>query len=138
MKRSLFLTGMVLFSFLGLAPSTLHASSAVAFASNGVWAYAVDRGITEKEAISKALEGCRKKGGIDPKIIASSSSNGCSSIATSGKGKDTIIGCALARQSTWLAQLSAMRDCTKKGGINPKSVATFQEKTADNLSSSGL
>jgi Domain of unknown function (DUF4189) len=121
-----------------LMPGSLRASSAVAFSSNGIWAYAVDRAYSEKEAISKALDSCRKKGGIDPKIIASSSSTGCSSIATSGKGKDTVIGCALARQSTWQAQVAAMRDCQQKGGLKPRSVATFQEKTADNLSSSGL
>jgi Domain of unknown function (DUF4189) len=137
MKRSL-VTGLVLLVGMALIPGTLRASSAVAFSSNGVWAYAVDRGISEKEAISKALDSCRKKGGIDPKIVASSSSNGCSSIATSGKGKDTIIGCALACQSTWQAQVAAMRDCKQKGGLQARSVATFQEKTLDNLSSSGL
>jgi hypothetical protein len=131
-------TGVLLMVGTSFLPHTLKASSAVAIASNGVWAFAVDRGISEKEAISKALASCLKKGGTDAKIVASSSSTGCSSIAISGKGKDAIFGWALARQSSWLAQSAAMKDCQRKGGTQPKSVATFQEKTADNLSSSGL
>jgi hypothetical protein len=137
MKR-LVIAGALLITAACLLPLTLQASSAVALASNGVWACAVDRGISEKEAITKALESCRKKGGTDAKIVASSASTGKSSIAISGKGKDLILGCALARQSTWQAQVDAIKDCQRKGGARPRSVATFQEKTADGLSSSGL
>lgn len=116
----------------GILTQNLMAAQALAVASNGKWAMAIDVYATDLTAVSaKAIADCQAKGGIDPKIVWSqwSSVRGYNyrgihhgAIAVSDKGSGTIVGWCFDRPH---AGTAAKENCRKKGGQHPEVVARF-------------
>ena len=52
------------------------ASTVVVVASNGVYACVYGPSLSAENALSKAIQLCQKKGGINPKVLATASGTG--------------------------------------------------------------
>jgi hypothetical protein len=95
-----------------------NAASAVAWGGHGhlatVTAYSL------KEAKRRAIDLCRRKGGIDIKILAASDVVGYGTIAVARLGTGSVIGVSVGRRSATESEIRAKKACLRAGGTNPK------------------
>jgi hypothetical protein len=94
------------------------AGSAVAVGRNLHFVYSF--GWPKQVAEQRALEICRRKGGVDPRIIDSTDIAGYGAAAISYEGDHWILGVATGHP-TWLgAEHEAIEQCRERGGTNPE------------------
>jgi hypothetical protein len=110
----------------------LSAAQVLAVSSNGKWATAYEPMANDfGPLVVKAEAECAAKGGKDIRIVWSQSSNNFWStprmahgaIAISDNGTGTIVGWCF--NVPYQNHKRAIKDCLKKGGRNPKIVASF-------------
>ena len=123
-KSALFRLALLAIVFLAL--QNANAGSAVAW--DGVRFLGAAYGGPVAMAKQRALENCRRKGGINPWIIGSSdvSGYGAIAIARHPNGRGSLIGVALGRRSATEADTLAVEMCLKAGGTNPRVTAGFR------------
>jgi hypothetical protein len=127
MKRSALLRLAVAATAL-MAIERVNASSAVAMDPVGHITRAYDPTATEESAKQAALELAVRRGWLGARIIASSGRYGYCAIALGrkGHGAGSIMGIALGRRSQAEADLLAIGECHRGGGVNPKVYARFK------------
>ena len=122
---------LIVVGVIAFITQTLPAAQVLAVSSNGKWDMEyLDYGSVNALA-AKALAACKAKGGTDPKIVWSLSSNVMAShariahgaIAVSDHGTGTIVGWSF--EPNFRNWPRAKDDCRRKGGQNPKVVAHF-------------
>jgi hypothetical protein len=97
------------------------AGSAVAIADNGPRTMIVKSyGLPQKIAEQHVLEICRRQGGANAKLLASSNVVGYGAIAVARHGPGWIVGVSLGRRSATESEYRAIKACAKAGGTNPK------------------
>jgi hypothetical protein len=111
---------LALLSFIAVTLHNAAAGSAVALGTNGHLVYSYGRTRSEQVARQRALDICRRNGGLDPKILASTDVVGEGTIAVGRKGNLWIYGVSLGRPSALDAENRAMEQCRRRGGIDPK------------------
>src|SRR3984957_11090632 len=94
------------------------AGSAVAWDHHGHMYYTY--GEPPKKAEEHVLDLCRRKGGLDAKLIGSTDVVGYGAIAVARRGSGSVIGISLGRPSPADAESRAIEKCLKAGGIDPK------------------
>jgi hypothetical protein len=112
---------IVLLIFLGLAAflvQNTNAGSAVAWDYHGHMFYTY--GESKKEAEMHVLDLCRRKRGVDAKLISSTDVVGYGAIAVAQRGSGSVIGVSLGRPSPADAENRAIEKCLRAGGANPK------------------
>jgi hypothetical protein len=120
MKRSaVFLLGMGM-----MMAQNSDAASAVAHGSNGYLVASVGEPLelTKQRAISI----CRRNGGVNVRIIASTDLFGYGAIAVAAKGTGSVIGVALGKGSASEADALAKDHCLKAGGTAPKVIRAWK------------
>jgi hypothetical protein len=115
-----------------LCGQNLKAAQALAVASNGKWAMAVDINSTDLTPVSaKAIADCKAKGGVDPKIVWSQWSNvrgynwrgiHHGAVAVSDNGTGAIVAWSFDQPRN---VKTARDECRRKGGQHPKIVGKF-------------
>jgi hypothetical protein len=108
-------------AFLGcvcISMQSTEAGSAVAWDGHGH--LGASAGYPLKEAKQRALERCRRNGGINPRIVGATNTIGNGAIAVARRGSGSIIGISLGRPSPADAENRAIQKCLKAGGVNPK------------------
>jgi hypothetical protein len=121
----------IIFGVNSFFTQTLFAAQVLVVASNGKWDMEYEDYGNVNALAAKALAACRAKGGTDPKIVWSLSSNVMAShariahgaIAISDHGTGTIVGWSF--EPNFRNWPRAKDDCRRKGGRNPKVVAHF-------------
>ena len=121
----------IIFGVNSFFTQTLFAAQVLVVASNGKWDMEYEDYGNVNALAAKALAACRAKGGTDPKIVWSLSSNVMAShariahgaIAISDHGTGTIVGWSF--EPYFRNWPRAKDDCRRKGGRNPKVVAHF-------------
>lgn len=111
------------FLFIGLLAVGIHnahAGSAVAWDGHAQLSTAYG-GPVEREKL-RALETARRKGATNVRIVAATDATGYGAIAVALQpgGHGSIIGVSLGNRSATQAYASAIKDCRKAGGRNPK------------------
>jgi hypothetical protein len=101
-----------------LSIQSARAGSAVAWDGHGH--LGASAGYPLKEAKQRALERCRRNGGINPRIVGATDTIGDGAIAIARRGSGTVIGISLGRPSPADAENRAIEKCLKAGGVNPK------------------
>jgi hypothetical protein len=115
MKRILLLA---LMGFTAALMQNTNAGSAVAWDHHGHMFYTC--GESQKDAEEHVLYLCRRKGGVDAKLIGSTDAVGYGAIAVARRGSGSVIGISLGRPSPADAENRAKEKCLRAGGINPK------------------
>lgn len=128
---------LIVFGVTFFLTQKLSAAQVLVVSSNAKWDMEYE-GYGNVNALAlKALAQCEAKGGIDPKIVWSvGSSVGFThsemwhgAIAISDNGSGTILGWHVLHWSrlgrNTHGREEARQDCKKKGGQNPKVVASF-------------
>jgi hypothetical protein len=119
MKRPAF--GLLIIGLHGVFVESLYAGSAVAIANNGQRTIIVKSyGLPKKVAERDVIEICRGEGGVNAKVLASSSIVGYGAIAVSRRGPEWVVGVSLGRKSASESETRAIKACLRAGGINPK------------------
>jgi hypothetical protein len=129
MKKE-FVLALIVFGLSAFFTQTLSAAQALAVASNGKWDMEYGPYGNVNVVAAKAIAACKAKGGTDPKIVWSIGSNvrgantriAYGAIAISDNGTETIVGWSFNNNPNGKR---AKDDCRRKGGQNPKVVATF-------------
>jgi hypothetical protein len=135
--RLQFVSASIFIALSVFLTQTLSAAQALAVAGNGKWDMEYDAYGNVNAVAAKAIAACRAKGGTDPKIVWSQALNVAGArteryegaIAISDNGSGSIVGWSFTHGSRKLGHADnaklALNDCRKKGGQNPKVVATF-------------
>ena len=140
--RLQFVFALTLFGLSAFFTQTLSAAQVLAVASNGKWDMEYDAYGNVKALAAKAITACSAKGGTDPKIVWSRALNyfyiggagrgipkgnlvriAHGAIAISDNGTGNIVGWSFNHR--YHNSKKAVEDCQRKGGQNPKVVATF-------------
>ena len=121
MKRSAF---FLLAGIAFLAAQNAHASSAVAHSSNSHLVASVAPSV--EVAKRRAVEICRRQGGVNVEIIAATDAFGYGAIAVAAKGTGSVIGVSLGNRSATEADLLAIQRCLKMGGRAPKVIRSWK------------
>jgi hypothetical protein len=122
---------LIVVGVIAFITQTLPAAQVLAVSSNGKWDMEYQDYGSVNALAAKALAACKAKGGTDPKIVWSLSSNVMAShariahgaIAVSDHGTGTIVGWSF--EPNFRNWPRAKDDCRRKGGQNPKVVAHF-------------
>lgn len=77
-------------------------------------------GLPQSVAEYHVLEICRRLGGADARLLASTDVVGEGAIAVARKGNGSVIGISLGRRTAVEAQARAIDQCLKAGGTDPK------------------
>ncbi len=117
MKRSRVLR-LALLGFAAALIQNAGAASAVAWDRHGHMGTAVRSSLNE--AKRRALDLCRRTGGVEPRILAASDVVGYGAIAIARLGTGSVIGISLGRPSPADAESRAIVKCLRAGGTNPK------------------
>ena len=114
------------FALLGLAMfiQNSHASSAVAHASNSHLVASIAPSV--EVAKRRAVEICRRQGGVNIQIIAATDRFGYCAIAVAAKGTGSVIGVSLGNRSSTEADLLAIQHCLKMGGKSPRVIRAWK------------
>lgn len=127
--RILFLGFLFFTSLQGMAIG----GTAVAISSNGFFGWCRNGGPVET-ASAKAIENCQKSGGVNPQVVASTFTSSHGAIAKSGSGSQAIFGWSVGIvQRSRASRDEALEDaksaaialCKKRGGTDPKIVASW-------------
>jgi Domain of unknown function (DUF4189) len=119
-KRDLLFQIMVV-SLYFVTSRYAYAGSAVAIADNGPRTIVVKSyGLPQKIAEQHVIEICRREGGANAKLLASSDVVGYGAIAVARRGPGWIVGVSLGRRSATESEYRAIKACAKAGGTNPK------------------
>jgi hypothetical protein len=94
------------------------AGSAVAWDHHGHVFYTY--GESQKQAEEHVIDLCRRKGGVNAKLIGSTDVVGYGAIAIARQGSGSVIGVSLGRPSPADAENRAIEKCLRAGGVNPK------------------
>jgi hypothetical protein len=136
--RSQVAFALIAFGLNSLLMQTLSAAQVLAVSSNGKWAMVYNPAwdANFKAVSEQAISECKAKGGTDPKIVWSVRSNiGIHSyknrnpifvrgaVAVSNNGTGQIVGWCF--DHGYHNEQSAIKECQRKGGQNPKVVAKF-------------
>ncbi len=120
MKRRLLFQIMVV-SLYFATTRYAHAGSAVAIADKGPRTIVVKSyGLPKKIAEQHVIEICRREGGANAKLLASSDVIGYGAIAVARHGPGWIVGVSLGRRSATESEDRAIKACVKAGGRNPR------------------
>jgi hypothetical protein len=133
---------LVVFGLSSVLTQRLFAAQALAVAGNGKWDMEYAAYGNVKAVAAKAIAACKAKGGTDPKIVWSRALNyfyiggagrgipkgnlvriAHGAIAISDNGTGNIVGWSFNHR--YHNQKRALDECRRKGGQNPKVVATF-------------
>ena len=76
-------------------------------------------GLPQSVAQRHAVEVCRRLGGLDARLIASTDVVGECAIAIAHKGTGSVIGVSLGCRSATEAQARAIQQCRNAGGVDP-------------------
>ena len=80
-----------------------------------------------QEAKQRALQRCRRNGGVNPWIIGATEAVGDGVVVVArGRSGGSVIGVTLGRPSPADAENRAIEKCLKAGGINPKIMWGFR------------
>lgn len=109
---------LVLASIAAALIQNTSAGSAVAWDGHGH--LGASAGYPLKEAKKRALDRCRRNGGINPRIVGATDTIGDGAIAVARRGNGSVIGISLGRPSPADAENRAIEKCLRAGGINPK------------------
>ena len=121
---------LIVVGVIAFITQTLPAAQVLAVSSNGKWDMEYGPYGNVNVVAAKAIAACKAKGGTDPKIVWSIGSNvrgantriAYGAIAISDNGTETIVGWSFNNNPNGKR---AKDDCRRKGGQNPKVVATF-------------
>jgi hypothetical protein len=108
---------LALLSFATSAVQSAAAGSAVAWAPGQLGtAYGGPVEIAKK----RALENCRRKGGVNPRIIGATDVTGYGAVAVARQpgGRGSLIGVSLGKRSATEANTLAIEQCVKAGGTH--------------------
>jgi hypothetical protein len=112
---------IVLVAICGTLIQSVDAGSAVAIANNGQRTMIVKSyGLPQKEAQQHVLDICRREGGANAKLLATSDVIGYGAIAIARRGSNWVVGVSLGRRSPTESEIRALRACLRAGGIKPK------------------
>jgi hypothetical protein len=117
MKRSCIFR-LALLGFASVFIQSVSAASAVAWDRHGHMGTAVRPSLSE--AKQRALDLCRRTGGLDPTILAASDVVGYGAIAIARLRTGSVIGVSIGRPSPADAENRAIAKCLRAGGTNPK------------------
>jgi hypothetical protein len=114
------------FALLSLVISveSTHASSAVAHASNSHLVASIAPSV--EVAKRRAVETCRRQGGVNVEIIAATDRFGYGAIAVAARGTGSVIGVSLGNRSASEADLLAIQRCLKMGGKSPRVIRAWK------------
>jgi hypothetical protein len=107
-----------------LAIQNAAAGAAVAHGSNGYLVASVGQSVDVVKR--RAIEICRRKGGVNVRIIAATDVFGNGAIAVAAKGTGSIIGVALGKRSATEADAIAIDQCLRAGGSAPKIIKAWK------------
>jgi hypothetical protein len=113
-----FISRLTLVGIMSFTIQSGEAASAVAWDGHGHLGAAA--GYSLIEAKQRALERCRRNGGIHPRIVGATDVVGYGAIAVASKKSGSVIGISLGRPSPVDAEHRAIEKCVKAGGNNPK------------------
>jgi hypothetical protein len=114
----------VLLGLSALAVQNAHGGAAVAHGSNGHLVASVGQSVDVVK--QRAIDICRRKGGINVRIIAATDVFGYGAIAVAAKGTGSVIGVALGKRSATEADAIAIDQCLKAGGSAPKIIRAWK------------
>jgi hypothetical protein len=114
----------VLLAVGALAIQNAGAGAAVAHGSNGYLVASVGQPVNVVK--QRAIEICRRKGGVNVRIIAATDVFGYGAIAVAAKGTGSVIGVALGKRSPTEADAIAVDQCLKAGGSAPKIIRAWK------------
>jgi hypothetical protein len=114
----------MLLGMCALAVQNAQAGSAVAHGSNGYLVASVGQSVEVVK--QRAIEICRRKGGVNVRIIAATDVFGYGAIAVAAKGAGSVIGVALGKRSATEADAIAIDQCLKAGGSGPKIIRAWK------------
>jgi hypothetical protein len=123
MRRSAF-SRLALLGLTALTIQNVSAGSAVAWDGHGH--LGISAGYPLREAKRRAVDRCRRNGGVYPQILSATDVIGDGAIAVARRGTGSIIGVSLGRPSPGDAQDRAIKKCLGAGGINPKVISGFK------------
>ena len=114
------------FTLLGLAMfiENSRASSAVAHASNSHLVASIAPSV--EVAKRRAVEICRRQGGVNIQIIAATNTFGYGAIAVAARGTGSVIGVSLGNRSATEADFLAVQHCLKMGGKSPRVIRAWK------------
>src|SRR6516225_8447018 len=124
MKRSTGMRLAVLLAVGALAIQNAGAGAAVAHGSNGYLVASVGQPVNVVK--QRAIEICRRKGGVNVRIIAATDVFGYGAIAVAAKGTGSVIGVALGKRSATEADAMAIDQCLKAGGSSLKIIRAWK------------
>lgn len=112
---------IVLVGLCGMLIQSVYAGSAVAMANKGQRTIIVKSyGLPRKVAEHHVIDICRREGGTNAKLLASSDVVGYGSIAVGRRGPSWVVGVSLGRRSATESEIRAVKACLKGGATNPK------------------
>ncbi len=116
--------------FLGVALAALmlrdaRAASAVAVGTRGHYPVEVHGSRSIESAKAQALRECFEHGGVNPRIVLATDKVGYGAAAVAEKGKGSVFGFSLGKESKKEAASLAIEKCLKAGGRNPRIIAEF-------------
>jgi len=115
---------LALLGLAGIIVQSAAAGSAVAWDGHGH--LGTSAGYPLREAKQRALERCRRNGGVSPRILGATDVIGDGAIAVASRGSGSVIGISLGRPSAADAENRAIQKCLKSGGVNPKVICGFR------------
>ena len=120
MTRDAF-SGVVLVSLWIIMTQSMFAGSAVAIANDGQRTLiAKSFGLPQKVAEQHVIDICRREGGANARLLASSGVVGYGAIAVARHGVGWVVGVSLGRQSATESELRALKACARAGGTDAK------------------
>jgi hypothetical protein len=116
---------LVLLGLAFILIQSARGGSAVAWDGHGH--LGASAGYPLQEAKQRALQRCRRNGGVNPLIIGATDSVGDGAVAVArGRSGGSVIGVMLGCPSPADAENRAVKKCLKAGGINPKIMWGFR------------
>jgi Domain of unknown function (DUF4189) len=118
-------------ALLGIALAALmlrdaRAASAVAVGHGTRYYPVAAYGDRNKEiAKQRALQMCFTHGGLNPRILVATDKVGYGALVVAEKGKGSVLGIALGKNSKTEAANLAIEKCLKDGGVNPRIIRQF-------------
>ncbi len=98
-----------------------NAGSAVAIATIGQRTMIVKSyGLPQKVAEKHVIDICRREGGANARLLASSDVVGYGAVAVARRGYRWVVGVSLGRRSATESETRAVMACVRAGGMNPK------------------
>ena len=130
-RRAKLVFALIVFGLSASLTQEVQAAQVLVVSSNGKWDMEYEPYGNVNAVAIKTLAACKAKGGTDPKVVWSISSNvrtvgahlAYGAIAVSDNGTGTIVGWSF--NNAYHNERKAKEDCRKKGGHNPKIVAHF-------------